>query len=63
MSIAEGCDAEKVASLVKQHVPKATLCRQHDAELTFTLPFEGMNTFPGATPFSPRRLRPGRTLG
>uniref|UniRef100_A0A3Q2E3Z0 ATP-binding cassette, sub-family A (ABC1), member 5 n=1 Tax=Cyprinodon variegatus TaxID=28743 RepID=A0A3Q2E3Z0_CYPVA len=46
MSIAEGCDAEKVASLVKQHVPKATLCRQHDAELTFTLPFEGMNTFP-----------------
>uniref|UniRef100_A0A8C4NP10 ABC transporter domain-containing protein n=1 Tax=Dicentrarchus labrax TaxID=13489 RepID=A0A8C4NP10_DICLA len=33
--------------LVKQHVPKAKLSRQHEAELTFTLPFESMDTFPG----------------
>ncbi|CAN9508853.1 unnamed protein product [Ophioblennius macclurei] len=47
MSISERCDAEKIASLVKQHVPKAKLSRQHEAELTFTLPFESMDTFPG----------------
>uniref|UniRef100_A0A3B3YYC3 Cholesterol transporter ABCA5 n=1 Tax=Poecilia mexicana TaxID=48701 RepID=A0A3B3YYC3_9TELE len=47
MSISEGCDTEKVASLMKQHVPKAKLSRQHDTELTFTLPFESMNTFSG----------------
>uniref|UniRef100_A0A3Q2PT03 Cholesterol transporter ABCA5 n=1 Tax=Fundulus heteroclitus TaxID=8078 RepID=A0A3Q2PT03_FUNHE len=47
MSISEGCDAEKVALLMKQHVPKAKLSQQHGAELTFTLPFESMNTFPG----------------
>uniref|UniRef100_A0A7N6B2Z0 Cholesterol transporter ABCA5 n=1 Tax=Anabas testudineus TaxID=64144 RepID=A0A7N6B2Z0_ANATE len=47
MSINEGCDAEKITSLVKQQVPKAKLSRQHEAELTFTLPFESMDTFPG----------------
>uniref|UniRef100_A0AAX7UKZ7 ABC transporter domain-containing protein n=1 Tax=Astatotilapia calliptera TaxID=8154 RepID=A0AAX7UKZ7_ASTCA len=47
MSISEACDAEKITSLVKQHVPKAKLSRQHEAELTFTLPFESMDTFPG----------------
>uniref|UniRef100_A0A3Q0SZ69 Cholesterol transporter ABCA5 n=1 Tax=Amphilophus citrinellus TaxID=61819 RepID=A0A3Q0SZ69_AMPCI len=47
MSINEGSDAEKITSLVKQHVPKAKLSQQHEAELTFTLPFESMDTFPG----------------
>lgn len=47
MSVNEGCDAEKITSLVKQHVPKANLSRQHDVELTFTLPFESMDTFSG----------------
>ncbi|XP_029383604.1 cholesterol transporter ABCA5 isoform X1 [Echeneis naucrates] len=47
MSINNGCEAEKITSLVKQHVPKAKLSRQHEAELTFTLPFESMDTFPG----------------
>uniref|UniRef100_A0A669C883 ATP binding cassette subfamily A member 5 n=1 Tax=Oreochromis niloticus TaxID=8128 RepID=A0A669C883_ORENI len=47
MSISEACDAEKITSLVKQHVPKAKLSRHHEAELTFTLPFESMDTFPG----------------
>ncbi|MEQ2174263.1 hypothetical protein GOODEAATRI_006081 [Goodea atripinnis] len=44
MSISEGCDAEKVASLMKQYVPKAKLSQQNKAELTFTLPFESVNT-------------------
>uniref|UniRef100_A0A8C5GPN1 ATP binding cassette subfamily A member 5 n=1 Tax=Gouania willdenowi TaxID=441366 RepID=A0A8C5GPN1_GOUWI len=47
MSINEKCDGEKMESLVKQHVPKAKLSRQHEAELTFTLPFESMDTFAG----------------
>lgn len=47
MSINEGCEAEKITSLVKHHVPKAKLSQQHEAELTFTLPFESMDTFPG----------------
>uniref|UniRef100_A0A1A8KK54 ATP-binding cassette, sub-family A (ABC1), member 5 n=2 Tax=Nothobranchius TaxID=28779 RepID=A0A1A8KK54_NOTKU len=47
MSISEGCNAESVVSLVNHHVPKAKLSRQHEAELTFTLPFESMDTFPG----------------
>ncbi|XP_049419184.1 ATP-binding cassette sub-family A member 5 [Epinephelus fuscoguttatus] len=47
MSINERCEAEKITSLVKQHVSKAKLSRQHEAELTFTLPFESMDTFPG----------------
>uniref|UniRef100_A0A671XXF8 Cholesterol transporter ABCA5 n=1 Tax=Sparus aurata TaxID=8175 RepID=A0A671XXF8_SPAAU len=47
MSINERCEAEKISSLVQQHVPKAKLARQHEAELTFTLPFESMDTFSG----------------
>lgn len=47
MSVSEGCDAEQITLLVKQHVPKANLSRQHDVELNFTLPFESMDTFPG----------------
>ncbi|KAM9426684.1 cholesterol transporter ABCA5 [Pholidichthys leucotaenia] len=47
MSVSESCDAETITSLVKQHVPKAKLSRQHEAELTFTLPFESVDTFPG----------------
>ncbi|XP_062382782.1 ATP-binding cassette sub-family A member 5 [Sardina pilchardus] len=47
MSLSEGCEVDTIASLVKQHVPKAQLSRQQEAELTFTLPFESMDTFPG----------------
>uniref|UniRef100_A0A673MUA1 ATP-binding cassette sub-family A member 5-like n=1 Tax=Sinocyclocheilus rhinocerous TaxID=307959 RepID=A0A673MUA1_9TELE len=47
MSVTEGCEVENITSLVKQHVPKAQLSRQQEAELTFTLPFESMDTFPG----------------
>uniref|UniRef100_A0A8C2B1P3 Cholesterol transporter ABCA5 n=1 Tax=Cyprinus carpio TaxID=7962 RepID=A0A8C2B1P3_CYPCA len=47
MSVTEGCEVENITSLVKQHVPKAQLSRKQEAELTFTLPFESMDTFPG----------------
>lgn len=47
MSISDRCETEKISSLVEHHVPKAKLSQQHEAELTFTLPFESMDTFPG----------------
>lgn len=47
MSISDRCETEKISSLVERHVPKAKLSQQHEAELTFTLPFESMDTFPG----------------
>uniref|UniRef100_A0A3Q3WA41 Cholesterol transporter ABCA5 n=1 Tax=Mola mola TaxID=94237 RepID=A0A3Q3WA41_MOLML len=47
MSVNERCEAEKITSLIKHHVPRAKLSQQHEAELTFTLPFESMDTFPG----------------
>nr|XP_015211991.1 PREDICTED: ATP-binding cassette sub-family A member 5 isoform X1 [Lepisosteus oculatus] len=47
MSVNESCEADQVTLLVKQHVPKAQLSRQQEAELTYTLPFENMNTFSG----------------
>lgn len=47
MSIKEDCDADKITALVQSHTPKAHLSRRQGAELTFTLPFESVNTFPG----------------
>uniref|UniRef100_A0A6Q2Z9C1 ABC transporter domain-containing protein n=1 Tax=Esox lucius TaxID=8010 RepID=A0A6Q2Z9C1_ESOLU len=47
MSVGGGYDAGGVTSLVKHHVPKAQLSRQQEAELTFTLPFESMDSFSG----------------
>ncbi|XP_046870556.1 ATP-binding cassette sub-family A member 5 isoform X3 [Hypomesus transpacificus] len=56
MSVGDGCEADCVTSLVKHHVPKAQLSRQQEAELTFTLPFESMDTFSGL--FSELDCRP-----
>lgn len=47
MSVSEGCDAEKISSVVKLHVPKVKLLHQHEAELAFMLPFENMDMLPG----------------
>uniref|UniRef100_A0A8C7HIG2 ATP-binding cassette sub-family A member 5-like n=1 Tax=Oncorhynchus kisutch TaxID=8019 RepID=A0A8C7HIG2_ONCKI len=56
MSIGGRCEVDGVTSLVKHHVPKAQLSRQQEAELTFTLPFESMDTFSGL--FSELDCRP-----
>uniref|UniRef100_A0A9J8AY10 ABC transporter domain-containing protein n=1 Tax=Cyprinus carpio carpio TaxID=630221 RepID=A0A9J8AY10_CYPCA len=53
MSVTEGCEVDNTTSLVKQHVPKAQLSRQQEAELTFTLPFESIDTFPGLASVCP----------
>lgn len=52
MSVTENCDAEKISSLVKLHVPKVKLRQQLEAELTFMLPFENMSMLPGETIWS-----------
>lgn len=52
MSINKEGEAEKITSLVKRHAPKAKLSQQHEAELTFTLPFESMDTFAGKSTLS-----------
>jgi len=49
MSTSERCEAAQISSLVQRHVPNAKLSRQHEAEMTFTLPFESMDTFSGRT--------------
>lgn len=49
MSVTESCDADKISSLVKFHVPKVKLRQQLEAELTFMLPFENMGMLPGQT--------------
>lgn len=62
MSINERCDAEKITSLVQHHVPKGKLSQQHEAELTFTLPFESMDTFSGQMSVSVLCHTAGRLL-
>lgn len=56
MSISDRCETDKIGSLVERHVPKATLSQQQEAELTFTLPFESMDTFPGGAASNRLRL-------
>lgn len=62
MSISDRCETEKITSLVKHHVAKAKLTQQHEAELTFTLPFESMDTFPGRNQTVLRRKRETNSL-
>ncbi|XP_028824838.1 cholesterol transporter ABCA5 isoform X2 [Denticeps clupeoides] len=47
MSVSGGSEVQSITSLVQQHVPLAQMSRKQEAELTFTLPFESMDTFPG----------------
>uniref|UniRef100_A0A3P8UFW8 ATP binding cassette subfamily A member 5 n=1 Tax=Cynoglossus semilaevis TaxID=244447 RepID=A0A3P8UFW8_CYNSE len=47
MSVSETCEAEKITSLVKRHVPKVQVSQHHETELTFMVPFESMEAFPG----------------
>lgn len=62
MSISDRCETEKITSLVTHHVAKAKLTQQHEAELTFTLPFESMDTFPGRNQTVLRRERERNSL-
>ncbi|KAM5135853.1 ABC-type organic anion transporter ABCA8-like [Mantella aurantiaca] len=41
------CDIEAIASLLKQHISSAKLTTQNAEDVTFALPFENIDSFPG----------------
>ncbi|XP_045426721.1 cholesterol transporter ABCA5 isoform X4 [Pipistrellus kuhlii] len=47
MYIDRYCATESLSSLVKQHVPGATLLQQNDQQLVYSLPFKDMDKFAG----------------
>ncbi|XP_036195104.1 ATP-binding cassette sub-family A member 5 isoform X4 [Myotis myotis] len=47
MYIDRYCATESLSSLVKQHVPGATLLQQNDQQLVYSLPFKDMDRFSG----------------
>ncbi|KAL4835198.1 hypothetical protein H8958_017184 [Nasalis larvatus] len=47
MYIDKYCAAESLSSLVKQHIPAATLLQQNDQQLVYSLPFKDMDKFSG----------------
>lgn len=51
MYIDRYCATESLSSLVKQHIPGATLLQQNDQQLVYSLPFKDMDKFSGITSF------------
>lgn len=49
MYIDRYCATESLSSLVKQHIPGATLLQQNDQQLVYSLPFKDMDKFSGIT--------------
>ena len=47
MCIDRYCATESLSSLVKQHVPAATLLQQSEQQLVYSLPLKDMDRFPG----------------
>uniref|UniRef100_A0A8D0RE36 Cholesterol transporter ABCA5 n=1 Tax=Sus scrofa TaxID=9823 RepID=A0A8D0RE36_PIG len=47
MYIDRYCATESLSSLVKQHIPAATLLQQNDQQLVYSLPFKDMDKFSG----------------
>ncbi|XP_053425645.1 cholesterol transporter ABCA5 isoform X3 [Nycticebus coucang] len=47
MHIDKYCATESLSSLVKQHIPEATLLQQNDQQLVYSLPFKDMDKFSG----------------
>ncbi|GAB5581250.1 ABC-type organic anion transporter ABCA8 isoform X5 [Prionailurus iriomotensis] len=47
MYIDRYCATESLSSLVKQHIPGATLLQQNDQQLVYSLPFKDMDKFAG----------------
>ncbi|MEE6521262.1 hypothetical protein FKM82_019385, partial [Ascaphus truei] len=49
MRVSGSCDTELMTSLIRQHISSGKLSAQTEEELTYTLPFENMDAFPGAS--------------
>ncbi|XP_045155423.1 cholesterol transporter ABCA5 [Echinops telfairi] len=47
MYIDRYCATESLSSLVKQHIPRATMLQQDDQQLVYSLPFKDMDKFSG----------------
>ncbi|XP_055982942.1 cholesterol transporter ABCA5 [Sorex fumeus] len=47
MHIDKYCATESLSSLVKQHIPGATLLQQNDQQIVYSLPFRDMDKFSG----------------
>ena len=47
MYIDRYCATESLSSLVKQHIPAATLLQQNEQQLVYSLPFKDMDKFSG----------------
>lgn len=47
MHVNELYDPERTTSLVKQYIPAAKLSAQHENELSYILPLENVDKFPG----------------
>nr|XP_020039050.1 ATP-binding cassette sub-family A member 5 isoform X2 [Castor canadensis] len=47
MYIDRYCAMESLSSLVRQHIPRATLLQQDDQQLVYSLPFKDMDKFSG----------------
>lgn len=61
MCIDRYCATESLSSLVKQHIPGATLLQQNDQQLVYSLPFKDMDKFAGIT-FSFLIVEPGSCI-
>ncbi|KAG8446451.1 hypothetical protein GDO86_014055 [Hymenochirus boettgeri] len=46
MQVSSSCDMGHMTSIIKQHIPNAKLAAQNEEELSYTLPFENISTFP-----------------
>ncbi|XP_069511180.1 ATP-binding cassette sub-family A member 9-like [Ambystoma mexicanum] len=45
MHVTESCNTEEITSVVKYHIPNATLSRHHEQEIIYTLPFDNVDSF------------------
>lgn len=47
MHIDAYCNTEATTSLIRQHIPAASLIQQNDEQLVYTLPLKDMDKFAG----------------
>lgn len=51
MHIDAYCNTEATTSLIRQHIPAASLIQQNDEQLVYTLPLKDMDKFAGMDGF------------
>lgn len=51
MHIDAYCNTEATTSLIRQHIPAASLIQENDEQLVYTLPLKDMDKFAGINVF------------